>query len=162
MREDSLVLFNLRNEEKVKVIVLTNSASSKSGGIQLSRNSWQGKGLTCDSDHTRCLFNYSLTKLRNIPRQVNFNYLILRSNMQFCHSKNFWVRRSSRTNSTDLIRKGADPRNLPSCSGYSRPVEFENNIWGIGAFKCWGYPCSIGSAEYYIETNIEERPIQRR
>ena len=74
---------------EVKVTVLT-TTSPKSEEIQ----DWLvigGGGLTFDSENTNYLFKPRLNKLRNISRQVNFKYIILSCNLQFCRCKNFGV-----------------------------------------------------------------------
>lgn len=79
---------------EVKVTVLT-TTSPKSEEIQdwlvvVGRGAGGG-GLTFDSENTKYLFKPRLNKLRNISRQVNFKYIILSCNLQFCRCKNFGV-----------------------------------------------------------------------
>ena len=77
---------------EVKVTVLT-TTSPKSEEIQ----EWLvigggGGGLTFDSENKKYLLKpRPLNKLRNISRQVNFKYIILSCNLQFCRCKNFGV-----------------------------------------------------------------------
>lgn len=77
---------------EVKVTVLT-TTSPKSEEIQdwLVIGGVGGVGLTFDSENTKYLFKPRLNKLRNISRQVNFKYIILSCNLQFCRCKNFGV-----------------------------------------------------------------------
>lgn len=78
---------------EVKVTVLT-TTSPKSEEIQdwLVIGGGGGGGLTFDSENKKYLLKpRPLNKLRNISRQVNFKYIILSCNLQFCRCKNFGV-----------------------------------------------------------------------